>query len=318
MQKRKVVIVGAGAVGVTFAYTLQLSGIAREIVLIDLDKKRLAGEVDDLNHGLFFVPPVEIRMGDYPDCKGADVVVITAGAKQKPGESRLDLLKRNAGIIRDICGRIVENNREIVLVMVTNPVDVLTYVALKASGLPKERVIGSGTVLDSARFRYMLSRNCGVDSRNVHAYVLGEHGDSEVAVWSMIHMSGVPLENLCLSCPKRSCKDQKKEEITRAVRESAYHVIEAKGATYYAVSLALRRIVEAILRDEKSFLTVSSLVEGPYGIQDVCLSLPTIIGAGGAERVIGPPLTQEEQRGLIHSAEVLRDSINQLHVTESP
>jgi len=310
-DQRKIAIVGAGAVGITFAYTLQLSGLAREILLIDLDKKRLAGEVDDLNHGLFFVPPVEIRMGDYEDCRDARIIVIAAGAKQKPGETRLDLLKRNAGICRDIVRNITKYNSEAVFLVVTNPVDVLTYVALKSSGLPRNRVIGSGTVLDSARFRFLLSRQCGIDPRNVHAYVLGEHGDSEVAVWSMIHMSGVPLESVCQKCPNTLTKE-KKERLTNAVRESAYHIIEAKGATYYAVSLAMQKIVEAILRDEKSILTVSSLMEGEYGMGEVCLSLPTVVGAGGAERVLSPPLAPKERDALLNSARVLKESIDQI------
>ncbi len=307
--QRKVVIIGAGAVGMTFAFTLQQSGLCRELILIDQEQKRLAGEVDDLNHGLFFVPPQEIRMGSYEDCAGADVIVITAGAKQAPGETRLDLVKKNAGIMRSICEQIVRHTREAVLLVVSNPVDVLTWVALKSSGLPKNRVLGSGTVLDSARFRYMLSRRCGVDPRNVHAYVLGEHGDSEVAVWSMIHMAGIPLTNLCRYCPNNMEEDR--ERITKAVRESAYHIIEAKGATYYAVSLAMQRIVEAIIRDEKSILTVSSFMEGPYGIHEVCLSLPTIVGAGGAEKVIDPPLDIHEEEALRHSAEVLKQYIRE-------
>ena len=202
-ESRKVVIIGAGKVGMTYAYTLQQSGLARYMVLIDKDEKRLSGEIDDLNHGKFFVPPVQIKMGDYSDCKDADLVVIGAGAGQKPGETRLDLLKKNSAICKDIVGNITKHTQDAVLLVVTNPVDVLTYVALKESGFDKRQVIGSGTVLDSARFRYLLSECCGVDPRNVHAYILGEHGDSEIAAWSMVHLSGVPLSEVCKECPRR-------------------------------------------------------------------------------------------------------------------
>lgn len=310
-ESRKVVIIGAGKVGMTYAYTLLQSGLARYMVLIDKDEKRLSGEIDDLNHGKFFVPPVEIKMGDYSDCKDADLVVIGAGASQKPGETRLDLLKKNSAICKDIVGNITKHTQDAVLLVVTNPVDVLTYVALKESGFDKRQVIGSGTVLDSARFRYLLSDCCGVDPRNVHAYILGEHGDSEIAAWSMVHLSGVPLSEVCKECPRRGTCN-KKEEIFQQVKNSAYHIIESKGATYYAVSQAMLRITSAILRDEKSFLTVSSLLEGEYGIEDVCLSLPTITGSGGAERIVAPELTEEEEKGLKNSARVLKDSLKQL------
>jgi L-lactate dehydrogenase len=307
VEERKIAIIGVGDVGATFAYTLMRSGLAGEIVLVDKNRQRAEGEALDLNHGLFFAPPVEIRAGDIEDCEGAAITVVTAGAAQKEGESRLDLLKKNAAICKSIMEDIVRVAPETIVLMVTNPVDVLTYLAIRYSGLPAKQVIGSGTVLDSSRFRYMLSDVCGVDPRNVHAYVLGEHGDSEVAAWSLVHLSGVPLNDFCRECAVE-CGEQIRKEITDQVRDSAYHIIEYKGATYYAVSLALERIVGSILRGENSILTVSTLVDGPYGIKDVCLSLPTMLNREGAGRVIEVPLTEDELRQLRKSAEVLREA----------
>ena len=301
----KVVIVGAGAVGTTFAYALQIGGAAREIVLIDADKKRVEGEVMDLNHGLFFTPPVDIRAGDYADCAGARVVVIAAGVKQKPGQSRLSLTGQNVRICHSIVDSILQHTREAILLVVSNPVDVLTYAALKASGLPPEQVIGSGTVLDSARFRYLLSRHCGVDPHNVHAYVIGEHGDSELAAWSMTHIAGARMEEYCPVC-ERNCPDSERAEIAEQVRQSAYHIIDAKGATCYGVGLALEKIVRSILRDEHSVLTVSRLVNGYCGIEDVCLSLPVVVGRNGAGRLVCTRLSAEEQESLCASAGVLK------------
>lgn len=310
---RKVVIIGAGAVGSTFAYTLMGSGLAGEIVLLDIDRERAEGEAMDMNHGLFFAPPVSLHAGDYDDCVGAAVVVITAGAKQQPGESRLDLVQRNVAICRSIIAEITARTTEALLVMVTNPVDVLTYVAQQISGLPRQRVIGSGTVLDSARLRFLLSRQCQVDPRNVHAYVLGEHGDSEVAAWSMTHIAGVALDQYCRTCPKH-CGVVDRQEIFAQVRDSAYHVIESKGATYYGVSMALERIVAAILRDEHSVLTVSTRCEGQYGLTDVCLSLPAVVNRHGVDRIIVAELTPEETAALRHSADVLKAVIAQVAI----
>jgi L-lactate dehydrogenase len=301
----KVVIVGAGAVGTTFAYALQISGVAREIVLIDVDRKRAEGEVTDLRHGLFFTPSANIRAGDYEDCVGADVVVITAGAKQEPGQTRIDLVQTNAGICKDIVGKIMHKTCEPILLMVTNPVDVLTYAALQYSGLPRERVIGSGTVLDSARFRYLLSRHCRVNPHNVHAYVLGEHGDSEVATWSMTHIAGMPMNEYCAVCG-RECSESEREGIADRVRDSAYHIIDAKGGTNYAVGLALVRIATSILRDENSVLTVSTLLEGELGIEDVCLSIPAIVNRTGAERIVPASLSDDELAALRSSAQALK------------
>ena len=311
---RKVVIIGAGAVGSTFGYTLMQSGLAREIVLIDIDKERAQGEAMDLNHGLFFAPPVDIRAGDYDECADAALIVITAGAKQNPGESRLDLVQRNVKICKQIVAEITARTSDTVIIMVTNPVDVLTYVAQEISGWPQNRIIGSGTVLDSARFRYLLSSHCRVDPRNVHAYVIGEHGDSEVACWSMTHIAGVPMRQFCRLTCKRQCSDEERAGIFDEVRDSAYHVIESKGATYYGVSMALERITGAILRDENSVLTVSLRADGHYGLEGVCLSLPAVVNQTGIHRIITADLTHAEQEALRRSANVLKDIIDRIEL----
>ncbi|MBN1417422.1 MAG: L-lactate dehydrogenase [Planctomycetes bacterium] len=308
---RRIAIVGVGAVGGTFAYTLLPRGLAGEITLVDKDLERAEGEALDLAHGLFFVPPVGIRAAPLEDCAGSGIFVITAGAKQRSGESRLDLVGRNAAIVAGIARTIARIAPEAIIVVVSNPVDILTYVALRASGFQRARVLGSGTVLDSARFRLLLSRHCRVDPRNVHAYVIGEHGDSEVPVWSHTNIGGVPIEDLCETCDA-PCGGMDRDAIAADVRESAYHVIEAKGATNYAVSLALERIVASIIRNERSVLTVSTLLEGEYGIRGVCLSLPAICGSHGAGPIIASPLEEEERRGLEASARLLRETIDGL------
>jgi len=310
-QQRKVVVIGAGFVGTTYAYAMMHTGLAGEIILLDLDKKRVKGEVMDLKHGLSFVQPVEIRSGDYSDCADANLIVVTAGAKQVPGESRLELIQRNADVVIRICDEINKWDSGAVLVMVANPVDVLTQLALERLGWPRERVIGSGTVLDSARFRSMLSQHCGVDTRNVHAYILGEHGDSEVAAWSITHIGGVSMKDYCISC--QSCDQQKMHpEIARLVRDSAYHIIDYKGSTYYAIGLSLTRISGAILRNEHSILTISMLLKGEYDIDGVCLSVPCIVGKSGVERIITARLAEDEQAALKVSAKTIRKVFNNL------
>ena len=312
-QERKVVVIGAGSVGTTYIYALMHTGLAGEIVLIDLDQKRVKGEVMDLEHGLAFVQPVTIRSGDYSDCADANLIVVTAGAKQIPGQSRLDLIQRNADIVKSICDGIKKSGSDAVLLMVANPVDALTQVALKRLGWPRERVIGSGTVLDSARFRSMLSRHCGVDTRNVHAYILGEHGDSEVAAWSMTHVAGVPMEDYCVIC--RGCDPKKgHEDIFHRVRDSAYHIIDYKGSTYYAIGLSLTRISGAILRNEHSILTVSLLLQGEYDIDNICLSIPCVVGKTGVERIITASLSEDEQTALKASAQTLRKVLNSIRI----
>ncbi|TET53204.1 MAG: L-lactate dehydrogenase, partial [Anaerolineales bacterium] len=266
-RPRKVAIIGVGNVGATFAYTMLLQGLVGEMVLIDIDRKRAEGEAMDLTHAMPLTHPTRIWVGDYEDCAGADVVVVAAGASQRSGEKRLDLFRRNGAIFRDIIPRITEHNQSAILLIATNPVDVLSYVAWKASGFPAQRVIGSGTVLDTARFRYLLSESLRVDPRNVHAYVVGEHGDSEVPLWSLANVAGMQFDEFCLA---EQCvlQDPQRDLIARQVRDAAYEIIERKGATYYAVAVGLMRIVESILRDQHSIMSVSNLVPGYYGIEN--------------------------------------------------
>lgn len=314
-QSRKVVITGAGDVGASFAYALIQAGLAEDIAIIDVNADLVQGQVLDLAHGLPFVPPVHVHAGTADDYANAAVIVITAGAKQRPNESRLDLLNRNASIMSQVVADIVARKSGAVIIVVSNPVDVLTYVALRRLGLPKNRIIGSGTVLDSARFRYLLSRHCDVDVRNVHAYILGEHGDSEVAAWSMAHVAGMPISDYCAVCGQCAGWQDAKEDIVKQVRESAYHIIGYKGATYYAIGLALVRIVGAVLRNERSVLTVSTLLEGEFGIRDVCLSVPCVVSADGVSRIVEGNLTPEESAALNASARVLRKTIESLDVS---
>jgi L-lactate dehydrogenase len=309
---RKVVIVGAGAVGSTFAYALAQKNVADEIALIDVNREYAEGQVLDLAHGLPYFPSVEIYVGQKEDYADAHVIVITAGAKQAPGESRLDLLQKNSRMIEGLIDDIVSQNSQAVIVVTSNPVDVLTHVALKRSGWPKNRVIGSGTVLDSARFRYLLSQHCSVDVGNVHAYILGEHGDSEFAAWSMTHVGGVPIDEYCPMCDACDDWDAQREEIVRQVRESAYHIINYKGATYFAIGMALTRIVGCILQDQRSVLTVSTLLEGEYGIEDVCLGIPCVVGKDGVHQVIEARLPPEEQSLLEKSAATLQKALREL------
>lgn len=308
MKKDKVVIIGAGFVGACCAYTMMLGGTAGEIVLIDIDRERLEGEVLDLSHGLPFVQPVQIKAGDYADCKDAELVIITAGAAQRPGESRLSLIQRNVDIFKNIIPQITRYNTECILLVVTNPVDVITYVAQKLSGFSPRRVIGSGTVLDSARFRYLLGEHCRVAPNSVHGYVIGEHGDSEVCAFSATHIAGMSMEEICNTC-ENGCMTNCRSELSQSVRTAAYRIIEGKGATYYAVALAVRRIADAILRNEGTVLSVSSLLAGQYGFDDVYVSLPCVVDAGGISKVLTPSLAPEEMEGLNHSVTVLKEAV---------
>jgi len=310
---KKVAIVGAGNVGTSFAYALLLSGLASDIVLIDANKDKVLGEVMDLNHAVPLVTPTRIIAGDYADCKGAVVTVITAGSAQRPGETRLNLLQRNADIFKQIIPSVVENNPNGILLIATNPVDVLSYVAWKISGLPANRVIGSGTILDTARFRYLLSQHFDVDPRSVHAYIIGEHGDSEVPVWSLANIAGMRLERYC-QANRLVCENEDLQSIFEQTRDAAYHIINLKGATYYAIGAGLLRIVEAILRDQGTVLSVSSLMEDYYGINDVYLSLPTKVDAGGIEHIIRLELNDTELEGFRRSAKILKDTIAQLEL----
>ena len=305
MKRRKVVVIGAGSVGTTYIYAMLHTGLASEIALIDIDRKRVEGEVMDLSHGLPFIPPLTIKQGEYTDCSDAQIIVVTAGAKQEPGQTRTELIRKNADIIRSICSQIAQQDSEAVLIMVTNPVDTLTQVALDYLKWPKGRVIGSGTVLDTARLKYMLSEHCGIDARNIHAYVIGEHGDSEVVPWTLAHIAGIPIKKYCEIC--KGCDSKKQHShIVERVRKSAYHIIDYKGATFYGIGLSLIRISSAVLRNEKSVLTVSTKLDGEYDIEDICLSVPCIVGENGVESVIYTKLQSNEQQDLENSADVLR------------
>ncbi len=307
----RVAIVGTGNVGATFAYALLLSGLAAEIVLIDANKARAEGEAMDLNHAVPFTHPTRVWAGDYADCAGAVVTVLAAGAGQKPGETRLDLVKKNAAIWREIIPNVVRHFSDGILVVATNPVDALTYAALKLSGFASNRVLGSGTILDTARFRYLLSEYFEVDARSVHAYIVGEHGDSEVPVWSLANIAGMRLPQFC-QAQGRAYDSQAMEDIFLRTRDAAYHIIERKGATYYAVAAGLMQITQAILRDQSSVLSVSSLIDDYYGIGGVCLSLPTVVDRGGVESVLRLELSAEEAEKLRHSAGILKTTVQAL------
>ena len=304
----RIAVIGAGHVGATFAYALLLSGLAAEIVLIDADRGRAEGEAMDLSHAVPLTTPARVWAGDYEDCAGAAVSVITAGTAQRPGETRLALLERNAAIMTEIIAEVARHNPKGIVLIASNPVDVLSYLAWKRSGLPSERVIGSGTILDTARFRYLLGEHYGVDPHSVHAYILGEHGDSEVPAWSLATIAGMRLTAFC-AAHAMPCDEQDMERIFRQTRDAAYAIIERKEATYYAIGVGLLRIVRAILRGERSVLTVSTLVDGYEGIEDVYLSLPVVVGRHGIERRLTPELGVDEVVRLRHSADVLRKSI---------
>ncbi|MCR5396849.1 MAG: L-lactate dehydrogenase [Lachnospiraceae bacterium] len=310
VNARKVAMIGCGFVGSASVYSLMQSGLFSEIVLIDANHEKAEGEALDISHGLPFAKPMNIHAGDYDDIVDAAIIIVSAGAAQKPGETRLDLVKKNVGIFKSIIPEIAKRNCQGILLIVANPVDVLTYAALKLSHFPANRVIGSGTVLDSARFKYLLGEHLKVDSRSIHAFIIGEHGDSEIATWSSANVSGIPIHKIC---EMRGYIDHDYEtaRIADEVKNSAYEIIDKKGATYYGIGMAVRRICEAIIRDEKSVLPVSSLMTGQYGLDGVCLSMPTIVGANGVDTLLPIPLSDEEQNALMESAKTLREVIDE-------
>lgn len=311
MFRGKIVIVGAGFVGSTTAYTIMLGGIFSNIVIIDINNAKAEGDALDISHGVSFVKPVRVTAGDYSECSDADIVVITAGANQAPGETRLDLLKRNADIMRGIVENIMKYAPDdIILLTVTNPVDVLTYVTYKVSGLPKNQVLGSGTVLDTSRLKFMISRRTGIDARNCHTYIIGEHGDSEVAAWSITNIGGMSMHEFCRFTGKCTIGDL--DEMYNDVKNSAYEIIEKKGATYYAIAVAVAKIVECIAGDENSILTVSSVFDGQYGLEDVALSVPTKVGGDGIEKILEVPFSRDEMKGLRDSAATLKEMIKEI------
>ncbi len=308
---QKAAVIGCGFVGSTIAYTLMQKGTFSELVLIDAVQAKEEGEAMDISHGLPFAHSMDITAGRYEDIADAAVVIITAGANQKPGETRLDLVQKNSRIMKSIVDEIKRVKCEGILLIVSNPVDILTQVALEESGFPKERVIGSGTVLDTARLKYLISQKLDVDSRNVHAFIAGEHGDSELAVWSCANIYGIGLRDFARL---RGFDDFSAEmdEIYHAVRDSAYEIIERKGATYYGIGMAAARIAEAIVRDSHTVVPVSVSLNGEYGLSGLCLSIPTIIGNKGAEQVLEINLSEEEEEKLRRSASELKEVLSQI------
>ncbi|CAH2716073.1 L-lactate dehydrogenase 1 [Neobacillus rhizosphaerae] len=312
MDKEKVnrvVLVGTGAVGCSYVYSLINQGVVEEIVLIDVNEKKSEGEAMDLNHGMPFAPsPVNVWSGSYQDCGSADIVVISAGLAQKPGETRLQLVEKNTKIFKQIIKSIMESGFNGIFLVATNPVDILTYVTWKESGLPKERVIGSGTVLDSARLRFALGKYFNIDTRNVHAAIIGEHGDTELPVWSHA-MIGIEHLDTVLE-RKGDLKKECLEEIFVNVRDAAYHIIERKGATYYGIGMSLVRITKAILNNENSILTVSSYLNGEYGQNDVYIGVPAVINRAGIREVIEIELNEKEKEQFNHSVSLLKETMS--------
>ena len=306
---RKVAVIGCGFVGSASAFALMQSGLFTEMVLIDANKTKAEGEALDISHGLPFAKPMKIWAGGYDDVGDAGIIIVTAGAGQKPGETRLDLVKKNVAIFKSIIPEISKRNREAIMLIVANPVDILTYAAAKLSGYPESRVIGTGTVLDTARLKYLLGQHLAVDPRAVHAFIIGEHGDSEIVAWSCANVSGVPLNDFC---EMRGHYDHTEamRRIAEDVKNSAYEIIEKKNATYYGIAMSVKRVCEAIVRNEESILPVSSVRHGEYGVEDVALSLPAIVGKDGVETSVPLNLSYRETEELKRSADTLKAVID--------
>ncbi len=315
MDKRrstnKVGLIGTGMVGASFAYSLMQQGVANELVLIDADAARAEGEMMDLNHCLPFVGPMQISAGDYPDLAGAEVIVICAGIGQRPGQTRLELLKTNAGIFHDIVPKIAAVNKEAIIIVASNPVDILTQIAAEIVGLKYGRVLGSGTMLDTARLRFMLGQHYGVDPRSVHAYIVGEHGDSELALWSLANIAGVRLDEF-VGADGQGHDPEAIDRIFNQTRNAAYEIIQRKKATYYAIGLGLLAIVEAVLRDQHTVMTVSSPLTGQYGVDGISVSMPAIVGRRGVEEVLCLPLSESELEAFLSSAQTLKDRLAEI------
>lgn len=307
-DSRKAAIIGCGFVGSATAFSLMESSLFSELVMLDANREKAEGEAMDISHGMPFSKPMKIYAGDYDDIADAAVIIITAGANQKPGETRLDLVKKNVGILGTIIPEIKKRNYQGILLIVANPVDILTAAAVKLSGMPENRVFGSGTVLDTARLKYLLGEHLAVDSRSVHAFIVGEHGDSEIPVWSSASVSGIPLH--CF-CEMRGFHDHDSamEEIAESVKNSAYEIIKRKQATYYGVAAAVRRICTAIVRDERSILPVSTMLHGEFDIEGVALSVPSIVAEDGVESIVPIAMSNDEIRQLRKSADILKEAM---------
>lgn len=310
----KIGIVGSGLVGATAAYALLMSGTGREIVLVDKNMGRAQADADDLFHAVPFAHPMKITAGGYEELEGSRVVIMAAGVNQKPGETRLELLGRNKAVFLDVIPQIIEHAPEAVIVVATNPVDVMTHLTAQIArehGLAEGRVLGSGTTLDTARFRALLGRQLGVDSRHIHAYVVGEHGDSEVLVWSSVGIGGIPLDDFCENHPTGICAEDR-EDIDDKVRNAAYHIIQGKGATYYGIGSALARIVDVILHDQRAILTVCAPIDDVAGVRDVTVALPHLVGGDGILELFPLPLEDSEQEQLARSAGIVHEAIESL------
>lgn len=313
VNMQKVAVIGCGFVGATSAFSLIQTGLFSEMVLIDANAKKAEGEAMDLSHGSAYLTPMNIYAGTYDDIVDAGIIVITAGANQKPDETRLDLVKKNVQIFKSIIPEIKKRNCEGILLIVSNPVDILTEVALKLSGFPSNRVIGSGTVLDTARLKYVLGKHLQVDPRDIHAYIIGEHGDSELVVWSGAQVAGIHINHFC-ELRGHFNHEEAMERLAQEVRDSAYEIIERKGATYYGVAVAVKRIATAIVKDEHAVLPVSSLMQGEFGLNDLCLSIPTVIGQNGVEKVVDIYLNNDENDKLQSSARALKEVLDDLNL----
>jgi L-lactate dehydrogenase len=307
-------IVGSGFVGATAAYAMVMRGVGRRVVLVDMNRARAEAEADDIQHAVPFAHPLDVSAGDYADLAGCRVVIVSAGVGQKPGETRLELLGRNAQVFKQVIPRILEHAPSAVLLIASNPVDIMTHLAARYAGevgVPSSRVIGSGTTLDTARFRSLVGRQLSVDSQHIHAYVLGEHGDSEVLPWSLVSVGGIPLSEFCTGREISICEDDY-AAVDEKVRRAAYHIIEGKGATYYGIGSALARITEVILQDERSILTVCTPMPDVAGVKDVTVSLPNLVGGEGIIQTFFPQLSESETEALRNSAQVVRSVIDQL------
>lgn len=305
LNQRKVAMVGCGFVGSSSCFALMQSGMFSEMVLIDAFPEKAEGEALDIAHGLPFARPMKIYAGTYDDIADAAIVIVSAGAAQKPGETRLDLVKKNVGIFKSIIPEIASRNEEGIMLIVANPVDILTYTALKLSGWSENRVLGTGTVLDTARLKYLVGEHLNVDPRNIHAFIVGEHGDSEVTAWSSARVSGVPIREFC---EMRGYPDQSEyfAQVSEEVKNSAYEIIKKKRATYYGIAMGVRRVCEAIIRDEKSVLPVSSLMYGAYDLEGLSLSMPAVVGRNGVECLVPVDMNEEELAAVKKSAETLK------------
>lgn len=306
INPRKAAVIGCGFVGSATAFTLMQSQLFSELVLLDVNMEKADGEAKDIAHGIPFAGQMKIYAGTYDDAADAAIIIITAGANQKPGETRLDLVQKNTAIYQSIIPEIVKRDFGGILLIVSNPVDILTYVALKLSGLPENRVLGSGTVLDTARLKYALGEHLGVDSRSVHSFIIGEHGDSEIAAWSSTNVSGIPLNDFC-EMRGHFNHDAAMDAIAEKVKNSAYEIISKKQATYYGIAMSVKRICECIVRNERSILPVSAMMHGEYGIEDITLSMPAIVGIGGVETHVPIALSEEEAEKLVESAGKLKE-----------